>query len=562
MAEIETVVEDLPALKGPQVGLKGIPASPGIVLGLAFVIKPESIFISEESVTELQIPTEIERFKNALVEVIEEYDNVLTKVKSESKNAYAVLETNMLILEDSYLCDSIISRIANNHTAETAVINEFDHQKGYLLNAKDGIFRDRAVDLEQIKYRLILALKNKKLNFTPQKNSIIIAHSITPADIIKFKEAGVVGIVTEVGGISSHSSILARSFDITEVIGVKDITYIVNDGDCIILDGYAGTVLINPVQEYQEKYEHKKLKEKEHKKLLGKLIKEPSVTLDGKEIKLLANINFLEDIEALELVGDGGIGLVRTENLVITDGKFPNLETQYSSYNSLAEQCYPHTVTFRVFDVGSDKYVEGLPKHENNPALGYRGIRFLLHRKDIFKTQICALLKASKHKNVKLMLPMISSIEEVKESVALINECKKKLAAKNIPIDNDIPIGVMIETPAAALLASHIAEYCDFFSIGTNDLTQYTLATDRENELVSNQLDTFHPSVLKLIKYIIDSSKRMKIPVAICGEMAGHSAATCLLIGMGVDELSVAPSIILELKKRIRETDLKKAEKL
>jgi phosphotransferase system enzyme I (PtsI) len=284
-------------------------------------------------------------------------------------------------------------------------------------------------------------------------------------------------------------------------------------------------------------------------------------------------VDTLEDVDSAMMVGSEGIGLVRSEHLVLSLKYFPDEEEQVKWYKEIAQRAYPNIVTIRAFDVGSDKYAEGMSKHENNPALGFRGIRFLLYREDLFITQIKAILRASKNKNIRLMLPMISHINEVVQSKVLIEKCKKLLLEQNtnsefriqhseLLFDMNMPVGIMIETPAAALIATKLAEYCDFFSIGSNDLTQYTLAADRTNELVTDIYDSFHPSVLKLIKMTVDAGKKKGIPVGICGELAGHPAATGLLIGFGITELSVAPPILLELKKRIRDINTKKAKKI
>ncbi len=537
--------------------VKGIPSSPGLVLGRAVVIAPQPIFVISELITLDEISVEIERFRTATKIFSDEIRSLISKSKSENRNILNLLETNLFILQDKFLIDSIENLISDGLSAEMALVEEFDTQKQFLLNSQDSLIKERSIEFDQIKHRLISILRNQNTALKAGKGSIIVCQSITPAEVIKIHEVGVVGIITEIGGISSHSAILARSYDIAQVIGVKDITSQVNNGDFLIIDGNTGIIQINPSEESLVAFTIKKKKEKEHKKLLGKLIKLPATTLDGKEIILRANINFPEDMVSMQTVGAYGAGLVRTEHLVIQRGKFPSLEEQQEWYDEIAHQSYPHPVTLRIFDIGSDKIAEGLPIHENNPALGLRGIRFLLQRIDILKTQISAILRASKLKNVRILLPMLSSIEELEQTIQVIDDCKANLKELSIPFDEMIQIGVMIETPGAALIAEELATKCDFFSIGTNDLTQYTLAADRTNELIAHHFDTFHPAVLKLILMAITAAKNHNIKASICGEMAGHAAATSLLIGMGIDELSIVPSILLEIKKRIRTvTDL------
>lgn len=542
--------------------LKGIPSSPGIAIGIAVVINPELFILSQDKISAFDIPKEIERFDYAINELNNDFNYLLNQVRFESKNVYAVIEANILLLNDTILLDSIKKRIKKGIIAESAIIQEFDVQKQFFLHSRDSLFKERAIEIDQIKERLLHVLRNKNISYIIGKNSIVIAQSLMPNDVLHFREAGIVGMITEVGGIAAHSSILARSFEIPEVIGIKNVTSSIEDGEDVIVDGYTGIVTINPSKSTLSDFKKRQTQDLEHRKKLGKLIKLPSETSDGHKLHLMTNINTSEDVESSLMVGADGVGLVRTENLILQYGHFPNEEEQFKWYNQISQQLYPNVVTFRAFDLGSDKYAEGMPKHESNPALGFRGIRFLLHRKDIFRTQIIAILRASKNKNVRFMLPMVSTVNEVTESLELMEGCKSFLNDENIPFDDNLPLGMMIETPASALLSNIFARLCKFFSIGSNDLTQYTLAADRTNELVSEFFDSFHPAVLQLIKFTIDAAQKNNIPVGICGELAGHAAATTLLIGLGIDELSVSPSTLLELKSRVRSIDYNSAKDL
>ncbi len=532
--------------------LKGIPSSQGLAIGKAVLINPELEILTNDKISSFDIPSELDRLDFAINELGAEFSFLLEKIQREAKNVYAVIEANIMILNDSFLIDSIKSRIKKGYSAESSVIQEYDTQKQFLVFSKDSILRERAIELDQIKERLIHVLRNKHISYVIGRNSIVIAQSILPTDVIHFKEAGIAGIITEVGGISAHSSILARTFEIPEIIGVKDAISCIEDGSVILIDGYSGIVTINPSKETIDNFKLSKKKEIEHRKIIGELANKASETTDGHAVHLFTNINFPEDVESSVFTGADGIGLVRTEHLVIESGHFPNEEEQFKWYDSIARKAYPKVVTFRAFDVGSDKYAEGMPKHEINPALGFRGIRFLLHRKDIFKSQLLAFLRASASKNVRFMIPMVTTVNEVVQTREILEECKDFLREESVPFDENIPIGIMIETPASAIQSYILAEYCSFFSIGTNDLTQYTLAADRGNELVSETFDSFHPAVIKLIKMAVDSANSKKIPVGVCGEMAGHAAATSLLIGLGVAELSVSPPMLLDLKNRVR----------
>ncbi|MBS1538050.1 MAG: phosphoenolpyruvate--protein phosphotransferase [Bacteroidetes bacterium] len=550
------------ASKQTEQRFKGIPASQGIAIGNAFVIRTEAFVFSNEHIEPERIPNEIARFHTALESSAAELQQIIAIAEKEASHVAPILETYLLILTDETASDSIRRRIQRGfYSAESAVMQEFDAQKQFFTLAKDPILRERAVELDHVRDRLLNGLRNRSVSHAEAENTIIVAPSITPTDLMLYNQVGALAFVTEVGGIASHASILARSLSMPAVIGVRNIAHTIHTDDLLIIDGNAGLIIINPKPDTLAKYQKRKLDTEENKRKLGKLVTEKSVTLDGHSVHLLANVDSIEDVTNAQDAGAEGIGLIRSEYLIIQRQHFPTEDEQLAWYNEIAERMYPNHVTLRAFDVGSDKYAEGLP-HEDNPALGVRGIRFLLHRKDIFKLQIKAILCASKHRNVRLMLPMIATIDELIETKEFIEKCKSSLRKSNIPFDERMPLGMMIETPAAALMALNFAPHVDFFSIGTNDLTQYTLAADRTNEYVAGIFDPFHPAVLRLMKTAIDAAKASSIPVGICGEIAGHAAATELLIGLGVDELSVTPPLLLELKKRIRKTDFLKAQTL
>jgi phosphoenolpyruvate-protein phosphotransferase (PTS system enzyme I) len=544
-----------------QIILKGIPSSPGMAHGKAFVLIQERIITPSQKIPKELIQEELNKFEKAVNELVEEFISAISKLKEDSKNVAAVIESDMMILTDEAFLNSIKNTIANGFSSENAIIREFDNQIHYLKKASDSILKERALELEHMKEKLIAVLRNTTLSYESGRNLIIVTRSLTPTDIVHFKEVGALAFITEVGGLSSHSSILARSYEIPEVIGMKNAVKSISHNSNLIVDGYTGLVTVNPNRETISEYVIKKRKEQEKKDLFGEYLKLESKTLDGKKIILSANVSSTNDIKNAIMYGAEGVGLVRTEQLIITKNYIPSENEQYEWYKLVVEPIYPKTVTIRAFDIGSDKYSEGMPKNEDNPALGFRGIRFLLYRKDIFKSQIRAILRVSKDKNVKLMLPLITSYVEIKEALELINECKNELRNESIDFDNSLPVGIMVETPAAALLAKQLGKYVSFFSIGTNDLTQYTLAVDRSNEFVSAVYDAFHPSVLSLIKMTAQAGANNNIPVSICGEIAGHAAATSLLIGLGITELSVSPLIIPELKKRVREIKYKEAKK-
>jgi phosphotransferase system enzyme I (PtsI) len=559
---INEINTETPKISARTFMLKGIPSSPGMAMGPARTLVSDSVIAPDEKIKKSQIDEEISRLEAAINDVAEEYESVIDKIDPTIQNVAAILETNIMILRDPLMIDDIKHRIASAYGVESSVAYIFDMQKQFFLSAKDSILRERAFEIENIKERLLSSLRNQSVCYYVEAGDIVVAKSVTPSDLVHFKEVGAAGIITEVGGITAHCSILARSFEIPAIIGVANAVQSIPDGENLIVNGYAGWALVNPGKKAISTYQLKKAIEEEHRSRLGELKKLPSETKDGYKIKLMANIDIPKEVDNAVIVGAEGVGLVRSENLIMTLNHFPNEREQLAWYSQIADRSYPNTVTFRAFDIGSDKYSEGIPKHESNPALGFRGIRFLLQRTDIFTTQIKAILKASKNKNVRLMLPMITNVNEVIKSKELIEQCKVELIAEGAEFDTNMPVGIMIETPSAALMADNFAKYVQFFSIGSNDLTQYTVAADRTNELVLENFDSFHPAVLKLIKYTANAAKEAGISVSVCGEIAGHSAATSLLIGMGISELSVSPSILLELKSRVRDCSLIESQEL
>ncbi len=539
---------------------KGIPSSAGLALGEAVVYNSDPITEANETINPEKIISEIDRFEQAHKYLIEEYKNAIEKTNYQ--NIISILETNLMIISDHLLKDSVICKIKEGYSVESAINKEFEEKIQYFLRAKDKILRERGYELEHLKERFFDILRNRSILHSIKPNSILVVRSLTTADLINAKEAGLIGIITEVGGIASHLSILARNFNIPAVIGLKYATKYINNGSYIILDGYSGTVILDPDETQLSEFYQKKSKEEAYKLRLGELANVKCETTDKVRIELLTNVDCLEELENSLLNGADGIGLIRTESIIDNPKALYDIESQYKFYRELAQRAYPYTIVIRAFDYGSDKRIEGFPHHETNPALGMRGIKFLLTNPEIFETQIKAVLQASKNKNVKFILPMISSIEELQQSIEIIERCKSELSSNNISFDPNLPLGIMIETPAAVLLADKFAELVDFISIGTNDLTQYTLAVDRNNEYVSNYFNSFHIAILKQIYMVAKAAKSKKKPVSICGELAGYPAATELLIGMGINQLSVAPSILPELKSHILGLSYKSASKL
>ncbi len=532
--------------------LKGIPAAAGIAIGTAFVIDSASPSVETDEKEVIDPEVEIARLRAAQASTSEELLAAIELATRESASARTILESYHMIATDEVMTKAVEDRIRGGVSAETAVQQEFDVHKTALYQSKDAFLRGRVEDLDHVMERLLAVLRNRIIEATDARQSIVVSGSISPQDVLYFSNMKALGYVTEVGGINSHSCILAREFGLPAVIGIRNAAEAIHNGDTVVIDGFAGQVIVRPDDVMVRHYQNKQLEAEEYKTRLGALVREAAETTDGMRLVLKANADAPEQVDAALMVGCEGIGLVRTEMLLTRLGRYPTLEEQEVWYRDIAERAFPLNVTFRAFDIGSDKFREGIPYHEENPALGLRGIRFLLYRPDIFERQVLAILRASTHRNVRLMLPMISSVEELHEAKRLIHHCASKLASEGVDHDPAMPLGVMIETPAAALLADVFAEQVDFFSIGTNDLAQYALATDRTNELVADTFDAMHPAVMRLIAMTVGSAKKAGISVSVCGEMAGHAAATEMLVGIGIDELSVSAPLLLELKQRIR----------
>lgn len=533
--------------------LTGVACSPGFAMGKAFLIFPERLKINYEPITDAQIPIEIQRYEKSQFSLIKEMEDLISSMETDSRNIMEILEANLLVASDPVIKDTIISKINSNKKAEAAIYETFEQQLKVFNNIKDEYLKTRSEDLAHIRKRLLYILRQKLTDFHIPKDAIVVAHSLMPNDVVKMR-FNTKAIITEIGGISSHVSIMARSSNIPSVIGLQNVLYKLSNDDFVIIDGFIGKVYINPSEETKKIYDEKINKLEEHNERIGKLKDIECQTSDGHRINVFTNIDLREDLIYSETIGADGVGLFRTESLIITKGSLPNLQEQTDYYKNIAEIAYPKPVTIRAFDIGSDKFGEMIPHEELNPALGCRGIRFLLSRKDIFKIQVKAILTASLNKNIKLMLPMISDISEVIEAKNLIEECKTDLTAADISFDTHIPIGIMIETPAAAIMIESYLPHIDFISIGTNDLTQYALGADRNSELVSHVYNPYHPVVFRLIQMVLDRVKGTGLSVTVCGELASYPEALPILISMGIDSLSVAPSFVLETKNLIINT--------
>ncbi|KUO62318.1 PTS sugar transporter subunit IID [bacterium BRH_c32] len=538
--------------------LKGIAAASGITIGNAFIFSKEKEEISQESIE--NVSEAIKNLEEALVLSKKELKKVfgLAIDKLGEKRA-AIFEAQMMILDDPVLINNLKNRIKTEKKLPEYIVDDEISKYIHLMNeAHEMYMKERSLDIEDIKNRIIRNLKKKKWNSKVTADVIVVTTTISPSDTVLFTKANVKGYVTDFGGLTSHAAIVARSLNIPAVLGVNEATSTIKEGDVLIIDGFHGEVIINPNEEKILFYKNKINELSLYDEKLFKLRDKPAATIDGKEICLRANLDLTKEIDLIFRNNPKGIGLVRTEQLFEEYEAFPDEDEQYEVYNSIAQKIYPENVTVRAFDIGGDKVLP-VDLHEPNPFLGWRGIRLLLDNRHLFKSQIRSVLRASQNKNIKFMVPMVTSIEEVIETKELIEECKKELKKEKKSFDNDMHFGIMIEIPAAAILTASFAREVDFISIGTNDLIQYLLAVDRGNEIVSKLYQEFHPAVIRMLAHIIKEGKANDCKVSLCGEMGGDPLAVPLLIGLGLEILSVSPSIVPLIKSIIRKIKYKDA---
>jgi len=546
---------------------RGIPASPGVAIGKAFLLNREAVQVKEEKISENEVQREILRFKKALDETKKELSKIKEKVAKRIDPDHAkIFDAQILILKDDFINDTVIERIKQSkNNAEFVYKKVIESTIQTLSSSTDEYLRERILDINAVSNRLIynlLGIKHLTLE-SIDSPVILIARTLSPGDVVHMKKERILGFATDVGGETSHVALLAKSMEIPAVVGLKIFFDQVRSEQSIILDGTRGEMVVCPDEETlkgfekRRKYIIKKTAELSELKLL------PAETRDKRKIELSANIELPQDTDSALEYGAEGIGLFRTEYLYLAQSDLPTEEEQYQAYQQVADKVYPNSVILRTFDLGGDKFDRHTGSlYETNPFLGWRAIRACLDLPDIFKIQLRAMLKASTKKNIKIMFPMISEVEELKGAKALLEEVKRELKKKKTPFDENIEVGIMVEIPSAALSADSLAKESDFFSIGTNDLIQYTLAVDRGNERIAHLYQSFHPAVLKLIKQSIDAGRKNDIWVGLCGEMAGDPLATVLLVGMGVDEFSTSAMAIPEIKKIIRSITLEEAQRL
>ncbi len=539
--------------------LHGIGSSVGIAIATAVVVPTMGSSMGRAGTSSPH--DELSLFRVARQNVEHDLHDVAQRAHRNSPTLASIVETHALIVSDPVVSQDIEQRILNGESAVNAVTAEFVKQARLMLLSTNSLFRDRAIDIQHVQQRLIAELQPQSMHTALHQPAIVVAASLTPAEMFRYAEQGAVGFITEDGGIDSHVSIIARDLGIPAIVSLHDATSLVAEGQLLVLDAHYGRCFIDPDDQVRADYDAKLELEQIRVTRERTPVNGAVVTTDGTEIHVLANVDNPPAAVLAHEYHAHGIGLVRTEMMLTGDGSFPTIDQQIAWYSRILGSCPNRTVSFRAFDIGGDKFGSYSPYTEHNPVLGLRGIRFLLAQPEIFEQQMTALLRAADSGRTRIMLPMITSYSEIIAAREILDYCRVRVEEERQQAVV-VPMGIMIETPAAAVMSDVLSKYVDFVSIGTNDLTQYTLAADRTNELVSNMFDCIHPSVIRLMKMIIESADKYCIEVSVCGEMAAQVAATDILLGIGVRHLSVAPHVVPELQRRIQSLGIESCRQL
>jgi phosphoenolpyruvate-protein phosphotransferase (PTS system enzyme I) len=542
--------------------IQGIAASSGIAIAKAYRLETPDLVVEKKVVSDPQ--AEVARFEAAVAKAKEELEIIKQHALQQlGEDKAAIFAAHLLVLNDPELLNPVKEKIETEQVNAEYALNETATMFISMFEAMDNEYmKERAADIRDVTKRVLAHLLGVTISNPSliSEEVVIIAEDLTPSDTAQLNRQYVKGFATDIGGRTSHSAIMARSMEIPAVVGTKQVTAEVQNGDVVIIDGLDGQVIVNPSEEVLAQYEEKRARYEAQKAEWAKLVHEKTVTSDGYHVELAANIGTPDDVKGVLENGAEGIGLYRTEFLYMGRSELPTEEEQFEAYKTVLERMEGKPVVVRTLDIGGDKelpYLD-LPK-EMNPFLGFRAIRLCLEMQDMFRTQLRALLRASVYGNLKIMFPMIATLDEFRQAKAILLEEKEKLQREGVPVADDIEIGMMVEIPAAAVLADQFAKEVDFFSIGTNDLIQYTMAADRMNERVSYLYQPYHPAILRLISNVIDAAHKEGKWAGMCGEMAGDAIAIPILLGLGLDEFSMSATSILRARSQMKKLSKEEA---
>ena len=545
--------------------LHGLGVSGGVAIGYAHLVSAAQLEVAHYEVPADEIDAEVSRFEHAIEQVRGELVGLRASVPASAPaEMTAFLDVHLMILDDANLSQVPKKLIRERHAnAEWALVQQLDMLTAQFDAIEDAYLRERKHDIVQVVERVLKAMLGT--GHAPdapshEENVIVVAHDLSPADMILFKEHEFAGFVTDLGGVTSHTAIVARSLDIPAIVGLHHARSLIREGELLIVDGREGVLIVNPGTQVLAEYQLRQSQLEIEKKKLRRLRTTPSATLDGVHVELHANIELPQDVADVREAGASGVGLFRSEFLFLNRNDLPGEDEQFESYRQVVDTMKGLPVTIRTLDLGADKTVNGAENAGPNPALGLRAIRFCLAEPQMFQTQLRAILRASAFGKIRLLIPMLAHSHEINNALAAIEQAKASLDRENIPFDRDIAVGGMVEVPGAALALGYFVKRLDFLSIGTNDLIQYTLAIDRTDDTVSHLYDPLHPAVLQLISHTIRTATRAGIPVAVCGEMAGDLAATRLLLGFGLREFSMHPAQLLPIKQQVLRSSIPDVE--
>ncbi|MHB8766662.1 MAG: phosphoenolpyruvate--protein phosphotransferase [Deferrisomatales bacterium] len=547
--------------------LRGIPVSPGVVIGKAYLVDRRKVRPPEETIDGDRVDAEVRRFHQALEETRRQLEELKVHYRTQNLGDYGSLVDVHLLMTGDRMIVQETERVVRErlHGADWALWQVLERIKASFDAMDDEYFRDRKTDVEHLGDRILRNLSGRRHEQIAdiRADVVVVAHDLSPMDTAQMDVGRVKAFVTDLGGRTSHTAILARSLNIPAVVGLEGVTEVANGGDAIVVDGVAGVVVLNPGEAELEAYRARQARFAENRRELEGFAALPAVTRDGHKVRVAANIELLEEVCNLRRYGAEGIGLYRTEFLFMNRDHPPTEEEHLAAYRRVAEAVHPFPLTIRTLDIGGDKLVHSVPtQDELNPSLGLRSIRLCLRERDLFKTQLRGALRASAGGNLRVMFPMVSGLGELNAAKAVLEEAREELRREGVAFDPHMPVGIMIEVPSAALTAETLAQHVDFFSIGTNDLIQYALAIDRGNEHVAYLYEPLHPAVLRLIQMTVEAGHRHGIRVAVCGEMAADDLYTLVLLGLGVDELSMHALSVPRVKRLINHASLGEARDL